>query len=208
MVKKGSFITLEGTEGVGKTTQLAYVKELLLEEGHDLIVTREPGGTNLGEGIRGLLLDRTYTGMASDTELLLMFAARAEHLDKVIKPALASGKTVLSDRFTDASFAYQGYGRKIPLERIASLEAFVQGDLRPDLTLLLDAPVEIGLERAGKRSKADRFETEQARFFNDVRQGYLQMAREFPNRYRVIDAARDLEIIQAEIRQLVLAEAA
>ncbi len=207
-MKKGSFITLEGTEGVGKTTQLAYVEQLLLDTGHDLIVTREPGGTALGEGIRSLLLDKIYTGMASDTELLMMFAARAEHLDKVIKPALAAGKTVLSDRFTDASFAYQGYGRKIDLGRISALEDFVQGDLRPDLTILLDAPVEIGLERAGKRSKADRFETEQATFFNDVRHGYLQMAELFPQRYRVIDASKGLEAVQAQIRQLLLDEAA
>ncbi len=197
---KGLFITLEGTEGVGKTTQLAFVKNYLLAAGHELVVTREPGGTTLGENIRTLLLDKQHTGMASDTELLLMFAARAEHLDKVIKPALAAGKMVLSDRFTDASYAYQGYGRHICIDRIAQLEDFVQGDLRPDLTLLLDAPVELGLKRAGKRGSADRFEIEKAAFFSAVRNGYLHMAEQFSARYRVIDATGSIEEVQASIR--------
>ncbi len=198
-MKQGFFITLEGTEGVGKTTQLNFVKDYLLDAGHELVVTREPGGTTLGENIRHLLLDKSHMGMASDAELLLMFAARAEHLDKVIMPALDQGKVVLSDRFTDASYAYQGYGRKIPIDRIAQLEDFVQSDLRPHLTLLLDAPVELGLQRAGKRGSADRFELEKAEFFNAVRNGYLTMAKQHPQRYRVIDASGSIEAVQASI---------
>ena len=146
------FITLEGTEGVGKTTNLEYLKTLLDESAIQYIVTREPGGTPLGEALREMLLGENFKGMSDDTELMLMFTARAEHIAQVIRPALARGEWVVCDRFTDATFAYQGGGRQLDMQRIARLEQWVQGDLRPDLTLLLDAPVEIGRERAGKRS--------------------------------------------------------
>jgi dTMP kinase len=162
-------------------------------------VTREPGGTPLGEAIRGLLLDPKYQGMDPDCELQLMFAARAEHLDKVIKPAIGAGQWILCDRFTDATYAYQGGGRGLDMEKIAVLEQLVQGDFRPDLTLLLDVPVAIGLERAGKRSAPDRFEQEQMEFFERVRQAYLEMADTHHGRYRVIDASRPLENVQQQL---------
>ena len=192
----GKFITVEGGEGVGKTTNLAFIEARLRSAGLSVVVTREPGGTLLGEDIRGLLLGHRHDGMASDTELLLMFAARAEHLAKVIKPALANGQWVLCDRFTDATYAYQGSGRGIAREHIAQLEQWVQGDLRPDLTLLLDVPIEIGLRRAGDRSALDRFESEQVAFFERVRAAYLDSARHEPNRYRIIDTAQTLEDVQ------------
>ena len=145
----GRFITLEGGEGVGKSSNLEFIRRHLEAAGKAVIVTREPGGTPLGEQVRGLLLDHRHNGMSADAELLLMFAARAEHLAQVIRPALAAGRWVLCDRFTDATYAYQGGGRGIATERIAVLETWVQGDLRPDLTLLLDAPVAVGMARAG-----------------------------------------------------------
>ncbi len=194
--KPGLFITLEGGEGAGKSTNLIYIKQKLEAAGKTVQVTREPGGTKLGEGIRELLLNPDYTGMDSDTELLLMFAARAEHISKVIRPALQAGNYVLCDRFTDATYAYQGGGRGIDITRIQTLEDFVQGDFRPDLTLLFDLPIEIGLERAGKRGELDRFEQEQQEFFNKVRQTYLQRAEEEPNRFRIIDASKDLPEVQ------------
>lgn len=198
---KGRFITIEGGEGVGKTTNIKYIESLIKEKNKTLITTREPGGTALAEAVRGLLLDPAHRGMHPDCELLLMFAARAEHLDKVIRPALERGDWVLCDRFTDATYAYQGYGRGLPLERIAELERLVQSGLRPDLTLLLDVPVEIGMERAGNRSDPDRFEQEDLGFFERIRQGYLSRARSEPERFAVIDAGQDLEIVQAGIRQ-------
>jgi dTMP kinase len=195
----GKFITVEGIEGVGKTTNLEYLRQLITAGGKELVVTREPGGTPLGEAIRGLLLDPEYKGMDPDCELQLMFAARAEHLDKVIKPAIEAGRWVLCDRFTDATYAYQGGGRGLNTEIIAALEQLVQGDFRPDLTLLLDVPVETGLERAGNRSKPDRFEQEEAAFFERVRQAYLEMARRHNGRYRVIDASLPLEQVQQQL---------
>lgn len=197
------FITLEGSEGVGKTTNLEHIKNLLTQHGIDFVVTREPGGTELGEQLRELLLGHQHDGMADETELLMMFAARSEHLDKVIKPALKNGQWVLCDRFTDATYAYQGGGRGIDLNRISILEDYVQGDLRPDLTLLLDAPIEIGRERAGKRSAADRFEKEQSDFFNKVRNAYLQRAADDPGRMKVVDAAVELEAVKAQITQQI-----
>lgn len=196
----GRFITVEGVEGVGKSTNLAFVRDHLASLGHPVIVTREPGGTELGEAIRGLLLDHRNTAMSDDTELLLMFAARAQHLTEVIRPAMARGQWVLCDRFTDATYAYQGGGRGVSRERIAALEDWVQGDLRPDLTLLFDLPVEIGLERAGRRGELDRFERERADFFARVRDTYLTLARADTSRFRVIDAARPLETVQKNIR--------
>ena len=198
-MSKGKFITVEGIEGVGKTTNMEYLQQLITAGGKELVVTREPGGTPLGEAIRGLLLDPEYKGMDPDCELQLMFAARAEHLDKVIKPAIEAGQWVLCDRFTDATYAYQGGGRGLDTEKIVVLEQLVQGDFRPDLTLLLDVPVEIGLERAGNRSKPDRFEQEAVAFFERVRQAYLEMARMYDGRYRVIDASLPLEQVQQQL---------
>lgn len=200
---RGKFITLEGSEGSGKSTNLAYIRDRLLEQGIDLIVTREPGGTALGEAIRGLLLDHRNTAMCSDTELLLMFAARAQHLAELILPALAAGKWVLCDRFTDATYAYQGAGRGIAHERIALLEQWVQGELRPDHTLFLDVPVSLGLERASSRGEPDRFEREKLEFFERVREGYLTQARQAPQRYRVIDASCSLEQVQRQIDRVL-----
>jgi len=197
---KGRFITIEGTEGVGKTTNIEFIKSYLHDQNINIIVTREPGGTELGEAIRGLLLGHTYTGMSSDTELLLMFAARAEHLDKVIKPAIAKGDWVLCDRFTDATYAYQGGGRGINQQRIAILEEWVQGELRPDATLLLDIDIEKGLERAGKRSAPDRFEKEKHAFFERVRNCYLERSRNDAQRFHVIDASKDLDAVQQQIQ--------
>ncbi len=195
----GKFITVEGGEGAGKTTNLAFIEARLRAANIEVCVTREPGGTPLGEAIRALLLGHRHDGMASDTELLLMFAARAEHLDKVIRPALADGLWVLCDRFTDATYAYQGGGRGIAQEHIAQLEHWVQGDLRPDLTLLLDTPVAVGLQRAGERSAPDRFEKEQSAFFERVRARYLNLAKHHPQRYRIIDTSQPLAVVQKEL---------
>lgn len=199
----GRFITVEGIEGVGKTTNIDFIHQLLLAAGRDVVLTREPGGTPLGEAIRGLLLDPEYTGMDSTCELQLMFAARAEHLARVIRPALERGRWVLCDRFTDATYAYQGGGRGISRETIARLEDLVQGGFRPDLTLLLDVPVATGLERAGKRSAPDRFEQEKLAFFERVRQCYLDMAVAHPGRYRVVDAGLSLEAVQSDIKKII-----
>lgn len=193
------FITVEGIEGAGKSTCLDLVERCIRRRGHELLVTREPGGTALGEDLRSLLLGHRHEGMADDTELLLMFAARAEHLHARILPALAAGTWVLCDRFTDATYAYQGYGRGIDLGRITNLENWVQGERRPDLTLLLDLPVEIGLERAGKRSTPDRFESQALEFFERVRNGYLSLATAAPDRFRVIDAAQSLQQVSDQL---------
>lgn len=200
---KPLFITLEGTEGVGKTSNLAYIRQLLDNAKINYIVTREPGGTPLGEALRGMLLSNDYKGMSSDTELLLMFAARAEHVAQVIRPALAKGQWVLCDRFTDATFAYQGGGRQLDMNRIAGLEQWVLGELRPDLTLLLDCPLEIGRARADNRSTPDRFESEKDAFFNRVRDVYLQRAKAEPNRIKVIDASVELVKVQAQIDRVL-----
>jgi len=196
---RGKFITVEGIEGVGKSTNIAFIHKLIQTTGIDVVTTREPGGTPLGVAIRGLLLDPHYTGMNPDCELQLMFAARAEHLAKVILPALGQGKWVLCDRFTDATYAYQGGGRGIAREKIARLEQWVQGDFRPDLIVLLDVPVAIGLARAGNRGTLDRFEQEQVDFFERVRQAYLELARTHDGRYRVIDASQPLATVQRQL---------
>lgn len=200
---KGLFITLEGIEGAGKSTQLAYLKELIESAGVPLVTTREPGGTALGEKIRELLLHATDNAMCADTELLLMFAARAEHLDRIIKPALAQGRWVLSDRFTDATYAYQGGGRGIGETRIAALEQWVQGDLRPDLTLILDIAPEAGLRRAARRGAADRFERETLEFFERVRAYYRTLAQRAPQRIKLIDASQPIEQTQQQLRMLL-----
>lgn len=195
----GKFVTLEGGEGVGKTTNLLFIRDYLQQRGINLLQTREPGGTAFAEKIRGLLLDRGDESIEPIAELLLVFAARAQHLRHVIQPALESGNWVLCDRFTDSTYAYQGGGRQMNHQTIAWLEQTVQGDLRPDLTLVLDLPVEIGMQRARQRSEPDRFESERREFFERVRHSYLQRAEAFPARYRVIDAAQGLTAVQSEI---------
>ncbi|WP_236451582.1 dTMP kinase [Stutzerimonas stutzeri] len=200
---KGLFVTLEGPEGAGKSTNREYLAERLRARGLDVVLTREPGGTPLAERIRELLLTPADEPMAVDTELLLVFAARAQHLAQVIRPALARGAVVLCDRFTDATYAYQGGGRGLSLERIAQLETFVQGDLRPDLTLIFDLPVDVGLARAAARGRLDRFEQEGMRFFEAVRSAYLQRAEAAPSRYRVIDAGQALNAVQAAPSPLI-----
>ena len=190
---------MEGGEGAGKSTQVAYVEDCLKKAGKTVRVTREPGGTELSEAIRELLLDHRQTSMDADTELLLMFAARAQHIAELIRPALDAGEWILCDRFTDATYAYQGGGRGIDANRIASLEDWVQGELRPDLTLLLDLPIDVGMSRAGERGELDRFEREQQDFFDRVRQTYLKMADQHPGRYRIVDASQDIQQVQAQI---------
>lgn len=193
------FITVEGTEGVGKTTNINFIKSWLRQNEIKFVATREPGGTPLAEEIRDLLLKPRDELVVSSAELLLMFAGRAQHLNKVILPALQADTWVLCDRFTDATYAYQGFGRQMSSELIVQLENIVQGDIRPDLTLLLDIPVEIGLERANDRGDPDRFEQEQQDFFNRVRAGYLSLANENSDRYVVIDASQELQGVQTEI---------
>lgn len=197
------FISLEGGEGAGKSTCLAFIRNFLAQRGFPLVVTREPGGTPLAEEIRTMLLMRREEAVAPNAELLLMFAARAQHLAQVIQPALSRGDWVLCDRFTDATYAYQGYGRHRSLETIAALEQLVQGSLRPGLTLLLDLPVQEGLARAEARAEKDRFESEQDEFFERVRQGYRARAEAEPRRFRVIDASRPLVDVQAAIARVL-----
>lgn len=197
---RGKFITLEGGEGVGKTTNVPFIKNYLQSLNIPVVVTREPGGTRLAEKIRDLLLQNNDELLTSHAEILLMFAARAQHLNHVIKPALDEGRWVLCDRFTDATYAYQGGGRDMSLETIGWLENFVQGDLRPDLTLLLDVPVEIGMTRAKNRGgDLDRFESEHLHFFNNVRQVYLQQAQKYPERIKIIKADQPLDDVQDAI---------
>lgn len=199
----GLFITLEGPEGAGKSTNREYLAARLREQGIDVLLTREPGGTPLAERVRELLLAPSDELMASDTELLLVFAARAQHLAQVIVPALERGAVVLCDRFTDATYAYQGGGRGLDVARIAQLEEFVQGALRPDLTLVFDLPVEVGLSRAAARGRLDRFEQEGRSFFEAVRATYLQRAKAAPARYRILDAAQSLEAVQRDLDALL-----
>jgi dTMP kinase len=196
----GRLITLEGGEGAGKSTVLAHVQQQLAAAGVVPLLTREPGGTSAGEAIRQLLLDPAYRGLCAESELLLMFAARAQLVREVIRPALGAGRWVLSDRFTDASFAYQGGGRGQPIERIADLERWAADDLRPDLTLLLDLPVAQGLARAGARGgAADRIEQEQADFFERVRAAYRARAAAQPQRFRLIDASQPLSAVLQQV---------
>ena len=200
---QAKFITIEGTEGVGKTTNIEFIQNWLSQRGVEFISTREPGGTPLAEQVRELLLTPREEKVGDATELLLMFAGRAQHLDQVILPALNSGSSVLCDRFTDASYAYQGFGREMDCSLIAQLEQIVQGDLRTDLTLILDIPVEIGLKRASERSTPDRFEQEKIEFFDRVRHGYLKIAEDNPGRCAVIDASQSLEEVQASIEAVL-----
>jgi len=199
----GQFITVEGVEGAGKSTQLAFIKDYLRHAGKSLVVTREPGGTPLGEEIREILLQPRADGMADKTELLLMFAARAEHLAEKILPALENGEWVLCDRFTDATYAYQGGGRGLDKSLVLDLENLIQGHHRPDMTIFLDLPVEAGLERARQRGELDRFETEDITFFERVREAYLDRARQLPDIYRVIDASHTIDQVSQQIQKVL-----
>jgi len=197
------FITLEGSEGGGKSTNIAFIRDYFAARGLPLRLTREPGGTPLAEDIRSLLLTPRDEAMAPDAELLLVFAARAQHLSQVIEPALEQGGWVLCDRFTDATYAYQGGGRGLDTRTIAALETLVQGSLRPGLTLLLDVPVEVGLARAAQRGEKDRFEQEQLDFFERVRAAYLARAQALPQQFRLIDASCSLAEVQEQIRAVL-----
>ncbi|BBP46259.1 thymidylate kinase [Thiosulfatimonas sediminis] len=201
-MQQGKFITLEGSEGAGKSTNLAYIQELLQAQGLEVVTTREPGGTEIGEKIRALLLDPENTAMHQDTELLLMFAARAQHIFEKIQPALQRGAWVISDRFTDASYAYQGAARGMGFARIEPIENWVQQGFAPDLTLVFDLPIAIGMQRVKSRGAVvDRFEQEQKTFFENVRNAYLERAEAAPQRYAVVDAAQSLVVVQSQIRQ-------
>ncbi|MDE2090490.1 MAG: dTMP kinase [Gammaproteobacteria bacterium] len=209
MKTKGRFITVEGTEGMGKSTHLDFIREWLTAHGVRRVrVTREPGGTPLAERIRELLLTSATEPMPAESELLLMFAARALHVEQVIRPALKAGTWVLCDRFTDASYAYQGGGRRIPAQRIAALERWVLKGLQPDLTLLLDAPVATGLRRLHSRTRLDRFESERADFFERARRVYLARARRQPRRIQRITASGDMAAVQRQIVTLLTARLA
>lgn len=196
---RGKFVTIEGTEGVGKTTNIQFIQSWLHSKQLAYLCTREPGGTPLAEQIRELLLAPREELVCDTAELLLMFAGRAQHLNQVIEPALEEGAWVLCDRFTDATYAYQGAGRGMGTSLISELELIVQGSLRPDLTLILDIPVEVGLKRASERSAPDRFEQEKTEFFDRVRNGYLQIADQHPDRCVVIDASQPLDEVQREL---------
>lgn len=193
------FISIEGGEGAGKSTSIDYIKGKLEACGIDCLVTREPGGTQMAEDIRQLLLQHRDELVDPYTELLLMFASRRQHVENVIRPALASGKWVICDRFTDASFAYQGFGRGLDQAFITSLKHFVHGDLNPIMTILFDLDIEIGMARAGKRASFVRIETEAMSFFERVRQGYLTQAKAEPDRYRIVDASQSIEAVERQL---------
>jgi dTMP kinase len=199
----GLFISLEGIEGAGKSTHTSYIAELLQQDGRQVIVTREPGGTVLGEQIRNLLLQHNTLNISATSELLLMFAARVQHISEIIRPALAQGKIVICDRFTDSSYAYQGGGRGIATEHICTLNDIIHADLKPDLTLLFDVQVTTGLERAKKASAADRFESESMEFFTAVRAAYLKIAAAEPERVKIINAEQNIDAVQTEIKRLM-----
>ena len=210
-MKRGLFITLEGGEGAGKSTNATWLADYLRSCGKTVLVTREPGGTEVGEAIRGVLLSPDLPAMNADTELLLMFAARNEHLHTKILPALEQGTWVICDRFTDATYAYQGYGRGIALSRIAELEQWVQGDIRPDYVILFDLDVTTGMARAQARGRADRFEQEHTVFFERIREGYQQRAAQLPARYPTIRAGEALEAVRQQllaVAERIVAEAA
>jgi len=204
---KGLLITLEGIEGAGKSSHIQFIAEQLKKTGKDVLITREPGGTKLGEGIRDLLLKKNEESMFEETELLLMFAARVQHVQQAILPAITAGKMVICDRFTDSSYAYQGGGRGISLEKIQQLEKWifsgVLSGFKPDLTLLLDLSVETGLSRAMDRSETDRFETETVNFFQDVRDTFLKIAQDNPDRVSVVNAEQDIEAVQLSILKVL-----
>ncbi|RLA34069.1 MAG: dTMP kinase [Gammaproteobacteria bacterium] len=196
---RGKFITVEGSEGVGKSTNVDFLASAIKDHGYEVICTREPGGTPIAERIRQILLEHGEEPLPDIAELLLFFASRSLHISNKIRPALEAGKWVICDRFTDASRAYQGAGRGLDMERINLLADWVQDDLQPDMTLLLDAPAEIGMQRAQQRGETDRLESEQISFYERVRAGYLALAEANPGRYRVVDAARPLQEVQVSI---------
>ena len=204
-MKLGKFISIEGQDGAGKSTNVAVLKECLETAGIPFIHSREPGGTALGESLRELLLNSKANSIGNKAELLMVFAARAQHIEDVINPALANGTWVLCDRFTDASYAYQGGGRGMPHADIVLLEQYVQGELRPDLTLLLDIPVELGESRAAQRSAPDRFEIEQQTFKQKVRNCYLERAKNEPSRIKVIDSSGSLENVKNQVETAIQA---
>ena len=205
---KGRLITLEGIEGAGKSSHMQFIAEKLQQAGKDVLLTREPGGTTLGEGIRELLLKKDAEAMFEETELLLMFAARAQHVQQVILPGINAGKIVICDRFTDSSYAYQGGGRGISIEKIHQLEAWLFSEglsgFKPDLTLLLDLSVETGLSRAKARGEADRFEIETVNFFQNARDTYLKIAQDEPDRLKIINAEQNLEAVQSSILEVLV----
>ena len=202
-MQRGVFITLEGVEGAGKSTLMAYAAEYYAEKGREVIQTREHGGTKTGEQIRAILLDSNNETLTDNTELLLMFAARMQHIDEVIKPALSSGHVIICDRFTDATYAYQGAGRGLDITRIEALENWVQQGLKPDMTLLFDLDVETGLRRANQRSDADRFEQEEIHFFERIRSCYLKRAENEPERFRLVDASQSFEDVKLQIQTIL-----
>lgn len=209
VTQPGQFITLEGTEGAGKSTNLMFIEQWLRDRDIDVVVTREPGGTAIGEAVRHILLDKQYGEMTPDTELLLMFAARNQHLQEKILPALAAGQWVISDRFTDATYAYQGGARGLPFERIAEIEQWVQKGRFPDRTFVFDLPIEEGMKRVAARAELsgqhiDRFEQEKIDFFEKVRATYLIRAEEAPERYTVLDAQQPLEAVQAQLQAALM----
>ncbi|TQV87393.1 dTMP kinase [Aliikangiella coralliicola] len=199
----GKFITLEGSEGVGKTTSLKFIQSFIESAGHKVLVTREPGGTPLAEDLRATLLTNRVEKVEPDTELLLMFAARCQHVNQVIKPALASGTWVVCDRFVDASYAYQGGGRGLGFERIKQLEDWSLNGFGPDMTILLDMSVEDGMTRTRSRGAPDRFETEKMAFYEKIRKAYLQRARQDSERIHIVDASPDIETVQRSLKQLL-----
>lgn len=199
-MNNAKFITFEGVDGAGKSTHLAWFTDALRQRGIDLVLTREPGGTPLGEKLRGLLL---HEPMHAETEAMLMFAARREHLERVIRPALKQGTWVVSDRFSDASFAYQGGGRGVPVAKLEQLERWVQNDLQPDLTLLFDIPIEVARQRLASNVSLDRFEQEHGEFFQRVRQAYLDRAAEMPHRFVVIRAEKSLYEVKQRLSEVI-----
>ena len=203
-MNKGRFISIEGGEGAGKSTSVAFIEEFLQGQGIDLVSTREPGGTHLSEQLRQLLLSHHDENIDPYAELLMIFAARRQHVAQVIQPALAAGKWVLCDRFTDASYAYQGYGRELPLEFIDNLASWVHGDTNPDMTILLDLDIEVGMGRARQRAELDRIESEAMSFFEAVRQGYLCRAKAEPARFRVLDASQDIAGVERQLQQALV----
>ena len=201
---EGRLITLEGIEGAGKSSHMQFIAEKLQQADKEILLTREPGGTTLGEGIRDLLLKKNEEAIFGETELLLMFAARAQHVQQIILPAMTKGKVVVCDRFTDSSYAYQGGGRGISIEKINQLESWVLSGFKPDLTLLLDLSVETGLSRAKARGEADRFEIETVNFFQNARDTYLEIAQAEPDRVKIINAEQQLEAVQSSILEVLV----
>ena len=199
----GYFISLEGVEGVGKSTAKTWIESFIRQHGIDLVVTREPGGTDVAEDIRQVLLDCHQEPLAIDTEVLLMYASRAQNIEQVIAPALAANQWVLADRFADASLAYQGGGRQVGQERMAIINEWVLKGLKPDLTILLDAPVEVGLERLQARGEKDRIEQESVSFFHRVRDTYLELATKDSERYRIVDATQSISAVEAQLKLIL-----